>query len=403
MRILALAPEPFFAARGTPYSVYYRTLTMAEQGAEIDLLTYGQGRDVRIPGVRHLRLPHPSFLKPVGIGPSLQKLLLDVVMLFAFLRLVTTGDYTTVHAHEESVFFAAVFKPLFGYRLVYDMHSSLPQQLTNFQFTTSRLLIGAFRWLENLALRRADAVVTVCPDLAAHAVARMPDPSRHIMIENTRFEPVRFADDGEARPAGIGSPDTAESAGPGDAFSEFPAGRRIVFYAGSFEPYQGLDRLVRAVAALNGSHPDVTLVLAGGQPAQVEEMRRLADDLSMGDACILPGSIPQATVRRLLPKADVLVSSRVSGNNTPLKIYEQLASGVPLVATAIRAHTQVLDDSLAFLVEPTPEGLEGGIRRALDDRDEAMTRAEAARRRAATEYSLEAFREKTADLLARIR
>ena len=36
-------------------------------------------------------------------------------------------------------------KPLFRFRLIYDMHSSLPQQLTNFEFTKSRLLIGVFR------------------------------------------------------------------------------------------------------------------------------------------------------------------------------------------------------------------------------------------------------------------
>jgi glycosyltransferase involved in cell wall biosynthesis len=367
---------------------------MAEQGAEINLLTYGEGEDVEIPGVRHIRIPHPPFLPPVGIGPSLSKLLLDVVMVGVFLRRVATEKYDVVHAHEEAVFFAALFKPMFDYRLVYDMHSSLPQQLGNFEFSRSPLLLRVFDWFERMSLRRADAVVTVCPDLAIHAEGRMPDPERQIMIENTRFEPIRRARRTLA----------AESAVRGDsAFTDFPADRRIIFYAGSFEPYQGLDRLVEAFAMVHDENPDAMLVLAGGFPQQIAALRRLARDLGFADDVLLPGSIPQVTVRRLLPMAEVLVSSRISGNNTPLKIYEQLASGVPLVATRIRAHTQVLDESVAFLVDRSPEALAEGLRRALSDTEEAGRRARAARDRATRDYSLEAFRGKTADLIERLR
>ena len=50
--------------------------------------------------------------------------------------------------------------------------------------------------------------------------------------------------------------------------------------------------------------------------------------------------------------ADLLVSPRVKGENTPFKVYTFLASGRPLLATRIPTHTQLLDDDLAWLVEP---------------------------------------------------
>ena len=53
MRALVIAPEPFFTPRGTPLSVYYRTLVTAELGVQVDLLTYGQGADVSIPPKAH--------------------------------------------------------------------------------------------------------------------------------------------------------------------------------------------------------------------------------------------------------------------------------------------------------------------------------------------------------------
>ena len=54
MKALVIAPEPFFSPRGTPLSVYYRTRALAELGVEVDLLTYGQGQDVEVSGVRYL-------------------------------------------------------------------------------------------------------------------------------------------------------------------------------------------------------------------------------------------------------------------------------------------------------------------------------------------------------------
>jgi len=398
-RILALAPQPFFQARGTPYSVYYRSLTMAELGARIDLLTYGEGDDVDMPGVRHTRLPHPSFLGPVPIGPSGSKVLLDLVMIWVFLRCMLTESYDVVHAHEESVFFAALFKPLFGYRLVYDMHSSLPQQLRNFKFSRSRTLIGLFERLERFSLARADVVVTVCPALARYAEGIMPEPARQIMIENSRFEPVRVVS--RAGDGGRANDGVETDAEP--ATVEFPAGRRVIFYAGSFEAYQGLDVLVEAVADLRRTHDDVALVAAGGGEEQVEALREVARRLDVSDVCVFPGSLPQRDIRRLLPDADVLVSSRVTGTNTPLKVYEQLASGVPLVATRIVAHTQVLDDSVAFLVDPTPAALAAGLRAVLDDPAEARRRAAAALERSERHHSLAAFRSKTAELMDRLR
>ena len=67
--------------------------------------------------------------------------------------------------------------------------------------------------------------------------------------------------------------------------------------------------------------------------------------------------MPQALARRYTSMASVLVSPRSTGTNTPLKVYEQVASGVPLVATRIYSHTQILDDEVAFLLEPDASGM----------------------------------------------
>jgi glycosyltransferase involved in cell wall biosynthesis len=366
MRTLMIAPEPFFTPRGTPFSVYYRILVAAEQGMQIDLLTYGQGDDVAIPGVRIIRIPRFSWLGPVPVGPSFRKLFLDVWMILWTTMLLLRHRYDVVHAHEEAVFWCRFLKPLFRFKLTYDMHSSLPQQLSNFRFSDSTLLTRIFAALERSALAHAEAVITICPDLDDYARAHGVRPERLFMIENSIFDDVRLAN-GPDRPAALARSD--------EATGDPPAGPRIV-YAGTFESYQGVDLLVRAFAEVHRQRPEVELVLVGGRPEQGAAIRALATQLGLGDACRLIGQVSKAAARRWLDSAAVLVSPRTQGSNTPLKIYEQLASGKPLVATAIVSHTQVLTDEVCFLVEPTAEGLAAGLLRVLADPVEAARRAD---------------------------
>lgn len=389
-RALVIAPQPFFTPRGTPFSVYYRTMVTAELGVEIDLLTYGQGRDVDLPGVRILRIPDFPFLGAIPVGPSLLKLFLDALILLRVLGLLVRHRYDFVHAHEEAVFFCRFLQPIFGFKLVYDMHSSLPQQLDNFQFTRSRVLVGLFRRLEDSCLRAAHAVITICPELAEQALTQIDDPDKHFLIENSIFEPIRFVD--SAAGAEMTAPDRLQ----------LPSGRQLIVYAGTLESYQGIELLFRAFAVTLAAYPSAYLVVVGGTPEQVEHYSKLADQLGLADGCLFSGRVDPGTARAATREADILVSPRVSGTNTPLKIYEQLASGKPLVATAIRSHTQVLTEEVAFLAPPKPQAFAEALNTALSDPQKGATRAAAARRLYERDYSRSAYVSKMRALFDRL-
>ena len=85
-------------------------------------------------------------------------------------------------------------------------------------------------------------------------------------------------------------------------------------------------------------------VLAGGRPEQIEAARRDAARAGVDDVVIFAGQRPAEEIPAYLDAADVLVSPRSTGTNTPLKIYQYLRSGRPIVATRLLTHTQVLDD-----------------------------------------------------------
>jgi glycosyltransferase involved in cell wall biosynthesis len=391
MKALVIAPEPFFTPRGTPFSVYYRALLMAESGVEIDLLTYGEGQDVVIPGCRIIRIPRFRMLGPVKVGPSLLKLFLEGWLVLWTVGLLVRNRYAFVHAHEEAVFFCRFLQPLFRFKLVYDMHSSLPQQLTNFRFTTSKALIGAFRLLERRSLHAAAAVITICPDLAQYALAEGVQPERHFLIENSIFEDVRFATNSHA------SHEHSDYAPP------LASGGPIIVYAGTLESYQGIDILIRAFAKVRETRPDVRMLIVGGSASQVEEYVGLARELSLSDACTFTGRVSKKAATAYVSSASVLVSPRRHGTNTPLKIYEQLASGKPLVATNIWAHTQVLDETVCFLVEPEPESMARGLIEALEDDAKRERIAAAAMKLYETRYSRTVYEGKIRGLLQMLR
>jgi glycosyltransferase involved in cell wall biosynthesis len=391
MRALVIAPEPFFTPRGTPFSVYYRALVMAEQGVEIHLLTYGEGQDVEIPGCRIIRIPRFRFLGPVKVGPSVLKLFLDGWVILWTLGLLVRNRYDFVHAHEEAIFFCRMLKPLFRFKLVYDMHSSLPQQLTNFEFTTSKSLIGAFRRLERSSLHASEAVITICPDLAHYALAEGVAPDRHFLIENSIFDEVRVVPNGRGNSEDRSSRLPAPNEGP------------VILYAGTLERYQGIDILLRAFVSVHEARPDVRLLIMGGSPEQVEQYGRLARELSLTDSVVFTGRVSKKAATEYTSRAAVLVSPRREGTNTPLKIYEQLASGIPLVATNIWSHTQVLDDSVSFLVEPEPQSMARGLLRALEDQAARESTVSAALDLYQRRYSRKQYEVKIRQLLERLR
>ena len=383
MRILMIAPEPFFEARGTPFSEYHRIRALADLGHTVDLVTYPFGRDVSLPGLKVHRSWRPPFVRRVKIGPSLAKVPLDLLLALKALHVGLKWKFDYVHSHEEGGAIGLALAWLLRVPHLYDMHSSLPEQLSNFKFSRSRLLVRAFRALERLMVTRSASIIVICRHL--EEVARDIEPGAHVvLIENAP-----------------GSGGTASKSRLEDVRAEagVPARAPMVLYTGTFEAYQGLDLLFASMKTVLAQLPEARLVLAGGRPDQVERARREAAAMGIGASTVFVGERPAEEIPAYLEAADALVSPRSRGKNTPLKIYQYLRSGKPIVATNLLTHTQVLDAAVAELTGPTPEAFGAGILRVLRDREHAAALSRAARTLADTRYTYEAYVERTREAL----
>ena len=371
MRVLLLAPHPFFQDRGTPIAVRALAEVLGQAGLRVDLLTYAEGEDVEIPGVRLLRIPRIGALSGIRPGFSWKKLASDGLMAAKVLDLVRRERYDLVHAVEESAYLARAVKALFGIPYVYDMDSSLAHQMME-KYGPLRAVGGLLKASERSAIRGSVGVIAVCRALEDIVLSGAPGK----LV--ARIEDVTLIDGGVAQVV----PPLPE------------APRPLVMYVGNLERYQGIDLLMDGWAEAVRQGAPGTLLVVGGTEAHVAQYRKRAADAGLADRVRFAGPRPVGVLGAVLSAADVLVSPRSLGFNTPMKIYSYLDSGKPIVATRLPTHTQVLDDASAVLCDPTPAAFGAALRDLLADPARAGRLGAAGRARARVEYTPEAFRRK---------
>ena len=372
-RVLVIAPQPFFVERGTPIAVRYVLDALHQLGFEADVLTLPLGRDIDIGDGQIVRMPNPLGFTSVPVGFSLRKLVFDAFLLADLARRLRARDYACIHAVEEGGLLVLLARGRRRIPLVYDMQSSLPEQLAQKPILRAAPLQAIFRRIEAYLLRHASAVVCSA-GLADHARALAP----RAPIVEWRFPAAR---------RDVAPEEVAELRRELDVEPETP----VVLYTGNFAEYQGVGLLLDALADIRRGAPNAVLVLVGAaDQREIDTVHdRLDEDLRAGVRCVLRQ--PRERIDAFIAMVTILVSPRSYGGNFPLKVFDYLAAGKPIVATDVPTHRVVLDDSLALLVEPRAAACAQGIVRALTDQGLAARLAASARRYADRELSWPRF------------
>jgi glycosyltransferase involved in cell wall biosynthesis len=212
-----------------------------------------------------------------------------------------------------------------------------------------------FRKMIAASAHRADLIVTGSHDAAAGLETRFHPPGEIVVIHHgvdARFQPAtddpgaRASDESRLAHHGISAP--------------------YIAFASTIEPRKDVPTLVRAFAQIAHDHPDVQLVLAGGDGWGVDEARAAIAASGVATRILRPGYVDDATLGALFRRAEVIAyPSLVEGFGMPA--LEALASGTPLVTTSGSALEEVVGDA-ALLVPPAdPEALARALATVLDD------------------------------------
>lgn len=250
--------------------------------------------------------------------------------------------------------------------LVYESHgyapvvSALMPALHARAATASAAKLARLERRERRVYEQAEGYVTLTAAHAAELRGRFaPRDDVAVVPDGTRLEAGRAFD----------------WAGP-------RGGRPLVGYAGHLYPWKGVDVLVEALALV----PEADGVIVGGHPRESDlgRVQSLAAARGLSERVRFTGLVPPQDVPARLEAADVLVlpnvETEVSARYTsPLKLFEYLAAGRPIVASRLPALEEVLvDGENAILVAPgDARALADGIRRVVAD--PALARRLAAR------------------------
>jgi glycosyltransferase involved in cell wall biosynthesis len=340
MRILFLAPQPFYQDRGTPIAIDLVLKTLSERGEKVDLVTYHEGQDREYANIQFHRIEKVPGVRNIGLGFSWKKVVCDFFLFWKAFSLITRKRYDLIHAVEESVFIAMLFKLFFRIPYIYDMDSSLVDQILQ-KFESLKFLRRPLSFFEAAAARHARAVIPVCDSLAllaesygAKKITVLPDVSLLSCDNQLAHSEIR---------------------------NEIHARGPLLLYVGNLEKYQGIDLMLESFERVIKQSFQATLVIIGGSAGHINFYSKKTKTLGIESSVFFLGPRSPEYLGAYLTQADILISPRIQGTNTPMKIYSYLHSGKPVLATDLATHRQVMNEEIAFLSSATIENFSEGM------------------------------------------
>ncbi|MDC0947863.1 glycosyltransferase family 4 protein [Gammaproteobacteria bacterium] len=347
MKVLVIAPHPYYEERGTPIDVLLLLRVLcARSDLDVHLLTYAEGETPDLDGLTIYRVAPTPLTHAIRPGFSLKKLVASTQVFFRALYLQRKHRFDLVHAGEEAVFSAMIIKRFWGVPYAYDLDSSIAQQMVE-KLPWAKPLASLFNRLEAWAIRNALINFPVCNALGLLC------EERHSLKTVVVHDISQLANPGA--PA------------KGLLRDELGIDRRFIVYIGNLEVYQGIDLLLESFALAVERLPEHDLVVIGGRAKDIAFYQKKAEQLGIAERTHLVGPRPFSRLDEYLAEADILACPRIRGFNTPMKIFPYLHSGRPVLATDIHTHNQILSDEQAMLAPPTAEGFAGGMIRLANE------------------------------------
>ncbi len=380
LRILTLAPTPFFGDYGCHVRIFEELRALQAAGHQPLLCTYPYGQPVPDVAVRRaVRPPARWHARP---GSSRHKLYLDALLGLAALQALPRLRPHLVHGHlHEGAFIGYPLSRLARIPLVFDFQGSLTAEMVDHGFLRpNSRLYGAVRRLEALINRLADAVVTSTRHAADLLCREFGCAARRITVVPDGVSVERFC------PPEPGSPRAARVAAL-RAQLGLPAGTRVVVYLGLLAEYQGLSLLLQAAQRVLAVEPDVHFLLLG-YPGEAY-YRALAEQLGIGERVHLPGRVPYAAAPDYLALGHVAVAPKLSATEGNGKVLNYMAMALPVVAFDTPVNRELLGDLGLYAPPGDVAALAAALLDALRDERAARALGTALRARAAAHFSWE--------------
>jgi 1,2-diacylglycerol 3-alpha-glucosyltransferase len=371
-RVAMVAACPFPANYGSPAAIREMSVTLAEMGHEVHVVTYPDGDELELGGVTVHRVGKAR--NRVKVGPSIEKPGLDALMLRKLCEVIRTEGIEIIHGHNyEGALIGAAAKAWTGRPLVYHAVNLMADELKTYRFIRPAWAAdGVAGVLDWVTPRLADEIIAVTPELATG----LRGTGRRVTMVPCGIQPGMF--DG-ARPEWVRQRHGLE-------------GKRVVMYTGVNSAFQRIDYLLRGFAMAKAQVPDAVLMVVSPLADEPDLAGNQALARELGIELIWAGPHTLAELPDYLACADVTVVPRCDCPGHPIKLLNYMMAGKGTVVFAGAAKGVTHGGDAWIVPDHDWRALGEGMSLLLRDKELAKRLGEEARRTAMRDFDWGGFR-----------
>jgi glycosyltransferase involved in cell wall biosynthesis len=373
MKILHIAPTPFFADRGCHVRILGEIRALQAQGHEIALVTYHNGRDVE--NIRIRRIINVPWYTKLEAGSSWHKFYLDLLLLVTAIRTYLEERPEIIHGHlHEGALIGKLVSLLLSRGktpVIFDVQGSLTGELETYGFFRNfRPLKVIFHWLEKMICRLPDFFVCSSNSNSQFIKSKMNVPEHKVYsILDGIYNDFFIGKENRAFKKKLG----------------IPNGKKIVIYTGSLMRSKGIDYLLDAIPRIAETYKDVYFLIVG---YPVESSKKRVKDLKVEDLVYFAGKVDYFHLPQYLALADVAVDPKTdeAGEGSG-KIVNYMGAGLPVICFGTMNNRMFLGKNGLYAALGNPEELGDRIAEALANENKARAIGEQNRERVYQKFS----------------
>ena len=347
MKILVIAPTPFFSDRGTHIRILEEALAMEKRGHSITIATYHIGADlpkdlqtnIDIRRIRRLLF----WYKKLEAGPDWQKIILDLLLIKKVLFLARTQKPDVIHAHlHEGVAIGWFVQKILFWRdikLVADLHGSLTKEMVSHQYLGAGFLKKIFRAIEEWIDNMSDIVVTSSWENTQEVSMIRGDKRTETLLD------------------GVNASWYWSLPSVADVRCELglPEDKIIITYTGALIPNKGIGYFLDALPMIYQQFPEVHFVIAGF-PLNLIQPFFEGKDFAKSVTFISP--LPYFDLPKLLHASDIGVDPKdVSVKQASGKLLQYMGAGLPVACFDTQNNREYLGKEHVLAKEISAQGL----------------------------------------------